>query len=172
MNFTAKHLARGAVIASVYIVLTLLAWGVNLASELIQARFSEALCVLPFFTFDAVLGLFAGCLIANTLTGAMPADIIFGSLATLLAALCSYAIKRSSFAKSNETLAKWLVPLPAVVINAFVVGWLLTYVYSLPVSYLVACFYVAAGQAIACYGVGMPLLILLDRPSIRKIISD
>ncbi|NLB61873.1 MAG: QueT transporter family protein, partial [Clostridiales bacterium] len=131
-----------------------------------------ALCVLPFFTFDAVWGLFAGCLIANTLTGGMPADIIFGSLATLFAALCSYAIKRSNFAKSNETLAKWLVPLPAIVINAFVVGWLLKYVYSLPVSYESACLYVAAGQAIACYGVGMPLLTLLDRPSIKRIISE
>ncbi len=172
MRIGVKNVVRGAIIASVYIVLTLLAWGVNLASGLIQARFSEALCVLPFFTFDAVLGLFIGCLLANTITGAFIYDIIFGSMATLLAALCSYMLSRSHFAKKHRTLAKWLTPLPAVVVNAFVVGWLLKYVYGLSVSYAIACAYVGAGQIIACYGAGMPLMYLLDRPSIKRVIFE
>ncbi len=76
------YLVQGALIAALYVVLTLVAAGFDLASGAIQVRISEALCILPFFTPAAVPGLFVGCLAANLVTGSALPDIIFGSLAT------------------------------------------------------------------------------------------
>ncbi len=148
-----RDLARGAIIAAVYALLTIFL--APISSGLIQCRVAEAMCVLPYFTFAAVPGLFIGCILANLLTGAPAYDVIFGSLATLLAAYITYLMRKRA--------PKWIAPLPSVLINALVVGALLAYVYDVGVGYWVAAGYVAAGQAIACFALGLPLLTLLDR---------
>ncbi len=152
-KFTVRNLAQGAIIAAVYALLTIFL--APISSGLIQCRVSEAMSVLPYFTVSAVPGLFIGCLLANLLTGAPLYDVIFGSLATLIAAFITYRMRNRA--------SKYLAPLPSVVINALVVGALLTYVYDVGVSYWVAAGYVAVGQAIACYGLGLPLMTLLER---------
>lgn len=78
-------IVQAAVIAALYVVLTFVANALGLASHTIQVRFSEALCILPVFTPAAIPGLWIGCLLANLLTGAVIYDVIFGSIATLLA---------------------------------------------------------------------------------------
>lgn len=148
-----RDLAQGAIIAAVYALLTIFL--APISSGLIQCRVSEAMSVLPYFTFTAVPGLFIGCFLANLLTGAAIYDVIFGSLATLVAAFITYAMRK--------TVTKYLAPLPSVIVNALVVGWLLTYVYQVGVSYWVAAGYVAIGQAIACFALGLPLMSLLER---------
>ena len=152
---TTKKLVQGALIGALYAALTLAAAPISFG--LMQVRVSEALCILPFFTSAAVPGLFIGCLVANLAGGAVLSDVVFGSLATLLAALLTRWFKKRGF-------SKWLAPLPAVVVNALIVGALMTLVY-LPgeVTYLAGSAYVGAGQAIACYGLGMPLLYVLER---------
>lgn len=150
---TVRDLARGAIIAAVYALLTIFL--APISSGLIQCRVAEAMSVLPYFAFSAVPGLFIGCVLANLLTGAPAYDVIFGSLATLLAAYITYLMRKRA--------PKWLAPLPSVVINALVVGALLTYVYDVGVSYWVAVGYVAVGQAIACFALGLPLLTILNR---------
>lgn len=148
-----NELARGAIIAAVYALLTIFL--APISSGLIQCRVAEAMSVLPYFTFSAVPGLFIGCLLANLLTGAPAYDVVFGSLATLLAAYVTYFLRRRA--------PKWLAPLPSVVINALVVGALLTFVYDVGVRYWIAAGYVAIGQAIACFALGLPLMTLLER---------
>ena len=74
------YLAQAAMIAAIYVVLTVV--GASLAFGEVQIRFAEALTILPVFTPAAIPGLFVGCLIGNTLGGAILPDIIFGSLAT------------------------------------------------------------------------------------------
>lgn len=147
-----RDLVRAAIIAAVYALLTIAL--APISSGLIQCRVSEALSVLPYFTFSAVPGLFVGCLLANLLTGAPVYDVVFGSLATLLAAYITYFMRKR--------VTKYLAPLPSVVVNALVVGALLVYVYDVGVSYWVAAGYVAVGQAIACFVIGLPLLSLLE----------
>ena len=151
-----KQLAKGALIGALYAILTLFA---TIPIGGVQLRISEALCVLPFYTAAAVPGLFVGCLIANIITGAVIYDVIFGSLATLLAALATNAMRRLGW-------SKWLAPLPAVIINACVVGAIVYYCYGMnqTSSYALCVIYVAVGQALSCYGLGLPLLLLLDRP--------
>jgi len=152
-KFSVRDLAQGAIIAAIYALLTIFL--APISSGLIQCRVSEAMSVLPYFTFSAVPGLFIGCLLANLLTGAPIYDVLFGSLATLLAAYITYALR--------NRVPKYLAPMPSVVVNALVVGWLLTYVYQFGVSFWVAAGYVAIGQAIACFALGLPLMSLLER---------
>ncbi|MEG2056154.1 MAG: QueT transporter family protein [Clostridia bacterium] len=159
MKLKPKVLVEGAAIAALYIVLTLLSFALNLSSGLIQLRLSEALCVLPFFSPVAVFGLFIGCFFANILTGAVFLDIVFGSIATLVAAILALWFKNLKF-------SRWLIPLPSVVVNALIVGSLLVYAYGVTVPLYAAVLYVAAGQILACYGIGMPLFYALEKSKI------
>ena len=86
-------LTQAAVIAAIYVVLTIIFAPFSFGE--VQVRISEALTVLPFFTPAAIPGLFVGCIIANLFGGAIPADIIFGSIATLLGALGTYALRKN-----------------------------------------------------------------------------
>lgn len=86
-NKKVLFLTQAAVIAAIYVVLTIFISAFNLASGAIQVRISEALTILPFFTPAAIPGLAIGCLLSNLLTGAAVYDVVFGSLATLLGAV-------------------------------------------------------------------------------------
>ena len=145
------RIVSGAAIAAVYVVLTVLAASVNLASGAIQVRFSEALTVLPFFTPTAVPGLAVGCLLSNILTGCALPDIIFGTLATLLGALGTRMLKGHRF----------LCTLPPVIANTLIVPFVLTYAYQIPggIPYLMLT--VGIGEVIACMILGQILLTAL-----------
>ena len=145
------RIVSGAAIAAVYVVLTVLAASVNLASGAIQVRFSEALTVLPFFTPAAVPGLAVGCLLSNILTGCPLPDIIFGTLATLLGALGTRMLKGHRF----------LCTLPPVIANTLIVPFVLTYAYHIPggIPYLMLT--VGIGEVIACMILGQILLTAL-----------
>lgn len=68
-NKKVLFLTQAAVIAAIYVVLTIFISAFNLASGAIQVRISEALTILPFFTPAAIPGLAIGCLLSNLLTG-------------------------------------------------------------------------------------------------------
>ena len=87
-KFGVRELVQGAIIAAIYALLTIFL--APISSGMVQCRVSEAMSILPYFTFSAVPGLFIGCLLANLLTGAVVYDVIFGSLATLVAAYITY----------------------------------------------------------------------------------
>ena len=114
-----KQIARGAVIAALYIVLTMAAQSMGLASGAIQLRLSEALTILPCFTTSAIPGLTLGCLLSNLLTGCALWDIVFGSIATLLGAIGTYLLRNK----------KWLAPLPPILANTLIVPFVLIYTY-------------------------------------------
>ena len=115
-----RDLTRAAMIAALYVALTYLAFSFGLSGQgSVQVRFSEMLCVLPYFTVSAVPGLTLGCLLANLLTGAHVLDILFGTLATLLGALGSRMLRRWRF----------LVPLPPIIANTVIVPFVLRYAY-------------------------------------------
>ncbi|AOT70853.1 QueT transporter family protein [Geosporobacter ferrireducens] len=141
-------LVQAALIGAIYAVITIAFAPISYGE--IQVRISEALTILPFFTPAAIPGLFVGCIVANIYGGGGPVDIVFGSLATLLAAFLSYKVPK-----------KWMVPIPPIVVNGIVVGFILNYLYQVPL--LAAMGWVTLGQTIACYGLGYPLIGLLER---------
>lgn len=118
-------MVQAALIAAMYVVLTWLANIFGLANGAIQVRFSEALTILPYFTPAAISGLFVGCVISNTITGAAVWDILFGSLATLIGAFFTYKLRH---------ISKWLAPLPPILANILVVPQVLRIVYGAPDS--------------------------------------
>ena len=155
-------ICQAGLIAALYTVLTIVSAYFGLASYEIQVRISEALTVLPLFTPAAIPGLTLGCIVSNLLTGAMPLDVIFGSVATLIGAVCAYFIGKVAN-KTGNTLLKVLVPFPNVIANALIVPWVLKLVYHIegPVWYFMLT--VGAGELIAGVGLGLPLLFMLDK---------
>lgn len=144
-----RFLCEAAIIAAMYTALTLInPW----SSGQIQVRVSEALTILPFFTPAAIPGLFVGCLFSNIfgIGGAGILDIIFGSLASLIAAYATYKMP-------NKVLA----PLPPVIVNAVIVAAVWKVADNAP--FIATMGFVALGELIACYALGYPLLLLLKR---------
>lgn len=145
------YLVQGAAIAAIYVVLTVLFAPIGFGS--VQIRFAEALTVLPFFTPAAVPGLFVGCLLANILGGAIPLDIVCGSIATLIGALLSYKLRNH----------KYLVPLPPIAANTLIVPFVLAYGYGEPLPIPLMMFTVGIGEVLSCGVLGMILLTALER---------
>ena len=119
----------------------------------VQFRISEALCILPYFTPAAVPGVFLGCLLSNLLCGAAGLDIIFGSLATLIGAVGSYALRRE----------KWLVCLPPILSNTVIIPWVLRYAYGSADLIPLAMLTVGIGEILAIGVLGNILLHALER---------
>ena len=146
-----RSLARGAVIAAAYAALTLVFAPISFRE--VQVRVSEALTLLPVLMPEAVPALFVGCLLSNLLGGSTVFDIVFGSLATLGAAVCTRRLRHS-------------VPMAAampVLFNGLIVGAVVHYCYS-PAFPLPLCMLsVAAGEAVACFVLGPLLLRALGR---------
>ncbi len=140
-------------IASLYVVLTYVSMLLGIDKGVIQCRLSEALCVLPIFFEPSVSGLFVGCLISNLLTGCALWDIVFGSLATLIAAILTSKLKRLPY----------LAPIPSIVMNTIVIPPVLAFVYhvneALPFIFLT----VFLGELISCGLFGTILIYTLKR---------
>ncbi len=148
-----RFLTQAAMIAAVYVVLVEIfkpfSYGI------MQVRVAEMLTILPYFTPAAVPGLTIGVLVSNLLGPYGLLDIVFGTSATLIAAYITYKMRK-----------KVLAPLPPILVNAVIVGIMLYFVFlgtpdqtALPVIMA----WVALGQTIACYGLGYPLLLILDK---------
>ena len=163
-NKNVFFLTQAAMIAAIYVVLTFIANAFGLANYAVQVRFSEALTILPYFTPAAIPGLFVGCLLSNILTGCALPDIIFGSIATLLGALGTYALRKR----------RWLAPVCPIISNMIIVPLVLIYGYGLLIEDLSVlqcfgyyCLTVGAGEVISCGILGMILLFTLEKYSNR-----
>ena len=144
-------MVQAAAIAAIYVVLTVVFAPLSFGE--VQIRFAEGLTVLPYFTPAAIPGLFIGCVIGNFMGGAIPVDIICGSLATLAGALLSYALRKHKF----------LVPLPPIIANTLAVPFVLFYGYgvNLPIPFMMLT--VGVGEVVSCEVIGLILLFALDR---------
>lgn len=145
------YLCRAAIIAALYVVLTLVSPN---PIGVFQVRFSECLTILPVFFPAAVPGLFIGCLLSNLLAGALVWDIVFGSLATLIAAFLTY-----KFGKKHFLLAA-LFP---VLANTVVVPPVLSFFYGVPDALWVIYLSIFAGEVISCGVLGCVLHSVLKK---------
>ena len=160
MHITTRKLTAAAVTGAAYAALTMLLAPISYGA--IQCRVSEVLCILPFFIPCTAWGLFAGCAIANLLSAAGIFDVVFGSLATLLAALCTAWLGRGRGAQS------W------VFVGA-VLTWSLTDAVfpHLNASFWIFGGQVALGEVIVLGVLGLPLMRLLPRnPKFREIVRS
>ena len=147
----ANTLARGAIIAALYAATTLLLAPISYGE--IQVRLSESLTLLPILLPEAVPALAVGCLLANVLGGCTIFDITFGTLASLLAAICTRRLR------SRLRLAS-LMP---VLFNGVIVGAVVHVAYA-PVIPLPLCMLsVSLGEAIPCMLLGPIVLRAVSR---------
>ena len=156
-KFTVRDLTLAALVAALYAVLSYFGNIFGLTFGSIQCRFSEALCVLPFLFPCTVPGLFVGCLITNLMSTVGPLDIVFGSLATLLAAVWT-----------RRCRSRWTAPLPPVICNAVIVGGLIAYYEAgfsatFPAAFAYNALTVGLGEALACYVLGLLLLKAVEK---------
>lgn len=149
-----KHLTQAAVIAALYVILTLLCNALGLANHSIQVRFSEALTILPLFTPAAIPGLYVGCLLSNILTGCIAWDILFGPIATLLGALGTRFLGRKY---------KWAACLPPILSNTLIIPLILSYAYHFEGSIIYFMLTVGIGEILSCGVLGMLLYVTLNK---------
>ena len=159
-SFSIRALTTAALVAALYAALTLLFAAISYGP--VQFRVSEALTLLPVLLPEAVPGLALGCLIANLVGSATPWDIVFGTLATLLAALLTRRFRKNV----------WLAAAMPVVCNAVIIGLVLHFTLS-DVLLLPTMASVGLGEAVVVYALGVPMILALRRvPALRALDSE
>ena len=155
-------IAAAAITGAAYAALTVLLAPISYGP--IQLRVSELLCVLPFFLPCSAWGLFAGCAVANLLTGNI-LDIVFGSLATLFASLVTAQLGKQGSTAAN----RFLSCLTVVLTNAVVVGAVITKAYngigifSHPGAFALNAAQIALGEGAVMFIGGLPLMKYLPK---------
>ena len=165
-------LCSAGIIAALYVALTYLAMALGLDKGAIQVRFSEALCVLAYFTPAAVPGLTVGCLLANVLTGCAPLDILLGPIATFIGALGAFIIGRIG---KGGRVSKVLCTLPNIISNTIIVPLVIYVCYTAPSEQSLAIlpFYfltVFIGEVISCAVLGLVLLFSSEK-TLKRILQ-
>ena len=150
---TTRSLCLSAMIAALYAALTLLLAPISYGA--IQCRISEAMTLLPILLPQAIPGLVIGCLVANLLSPVAIWDVIFGTLATLIAALGTYWLRKKPL----------LAALCPVVANGVIVGVMLAVFYALPLW--MTMLEVAVGEAVAV-ALGFILLAALRKVDLSR----
>ena len=153
-----RFLTQSALIAALYVALTYVSAMMGIASGVIQVRLSEALTILPAMTGAAVPGLFAGCLVANLLTGASLWDIVFGSLATLLGALGTHYLGRKYYS----------APIFPILSNTLIIPFVLKFAYGVGEGYSFLFLTIFLGEFISCGILGVMLYKALDKTKLFK----
>ena len=159
---SARYLTLAAIVAALYTVLGYFGNIFGLTGGVIQIRFAEALTVLPFLFPGTAPGLAVGCFLANLLGSPFMLDWVFGTLATLLAALWTRKMPN-----------KWLAALPPVLCNAVIVGAEIAYFTLMDggafwAAYGLNALTVGLGECIACFALGIPLVNWLAKTPIVK----
>ena len=165
MSVKIRNIVFASMVAAIYAALTLslsfFSFGV------VQYRIAEGLTILPYFASFSIPGLLIGCIVSNIISPLGIMDMVFGSLATLIAAISTYYI-----GKSKLRFKRILAPLPAVVVNALVIGILLKLLYVKDMPLLVCMLQVAWGELVCCYGIGLPLIYIIEKnPTLRNFLK-
>ena len=173
MKLSIKKLVTAAVIGALYAALTM----VNpLSYGPIQFRFSEVLCIIPFFFPEAAFGLTVGCVIANIIGPYGVIDIVFGSLATLLAGISTAAIGIRARKNGNPSwgacIAACLMP---VVFNMPIVGAVIAYAsteYAFWKGFVIYGAQVGLGEAAVMLVLGLPATrYILKNPALKGLLD-
>ena len=171
MNKKTLFFVQAALIAALYATLTILQNTLfpGSASAAIQFRVSEVLCVLAVFTPAAIPGLTVGCVIANisSLSTLGPYDLIFGSIATLLATCAMYLLRNAKV---------WKIPLfalfmpalfNAVIVGAEIEAFFIEGPFNFT-SFLIQALCVGAGELGVCLVLGIPFYFAVLKSGIMK----
>lgn len=163
-NFTVKHMIRSAIIAALYVSITMALAPISYGQ--IQFRISEAMTLLAFIDPWYIPGLVLGCILANISSPLGPIDVVVGSLATLIS-LIGMVWTRKALGLNLKAL--FIASLMPVIFNGLLVGWELNFLFQIP--YLLAAAYVAAGEFVVVSVFGMVLFRqILNNEALVKLL--
>ncbi len=154
-----KRLVRAAMVAAIYVELCLelapFSYGAG------QVRLAEMLCLLPVFGAEYIVAVTLGCFLANLL-GSTLVDVVFGTAATLVACLVTYAVRKVRVGGLAIPAA-----VPPIVSNAVIVGALELTFFLPGVTGTVAlaawnALTVGIGEVVSCGILGVALVKLIE----------
>lgn len=150
---TTRYITRSALIAAIYVVLTIMLPALSYGP--VQFRLSEILTLLPIFMIEAIPGLAIGCFVANMLSAYGVYDMIFGTMATLIAAILTYLLRKKIL----------LAGIPPVLINALIIPliFIMSASEAAAAGYLFNVLTIFISQAIIIYALGIPLTLGIKR---------
>ncbi len=161
-----NFIITGALIAAAYVGLTYLSNVFGLAYGPIQLRLSEVLCVLPVFSPAAIWGVTLGCFIAN-IGSFNVIDMIFGTAATLIAALLTYSFRNVKL--KQIPVISMLMP---VLVNAVIIGLEISIFFldnaASVWGYVISALQIGASELIVCVGFGIPFYLVVKKYKIFK----
>lgn len=160
------YTVHAAMIAAVYAAATYLSAVLGIAYGPIQFRLSEALTVLPVFTPAAIPGLAIGCFLGNLSSPYGIWDVIFGTLATLLAAV--FTRKLRGVCVKGLPLPSILMP---VIFNGLIIGGEITLFLSDAASFsgfFISAAEVAFGETVVCLSGGTAVFLAVRRSEIFR----
>lgn len=149
MKKSVFFVTRAALIAAIYFALATVLKPVSFGP--VQFRLSEALVLLPLFMPEAVIGVTVGCFLSNFLYSTVY-DVLFGTAATLIAAVLTYFLRRN----------KILAVLPPLVLNALLVP-LIWIVDGSDPAYFLNLGLILASECIVVLLIGVPFTFVLEK---------
>ncbi len=165
-----EFIVKQAMIAAIYTVLSVCLSAISYGT--VQIRVSEALTLLPVFALGNVWGVTIGCFLTNVIgffTGANilgALDAVFGTAATLVAALLTYALRNVRL-KGLPVAAV----IPPVIVNAVVIGMELCVLINggfNPVVFWAQAVSVGVGQLLSCGVIGLIMVRVIERNGALK----
>ena len=164
-----RKLVRSGLVAAVYVTLCLALQPFSYGP--VQVRLAEALVLLPVFGPEYIAAAVLGCFLANLLGSVLP-DVVFGTLATGLACLATYKLRRLRVRGLALPAA-----LPPILFNALIVGPEIAIFFSDTPATLPLMAWngltVAAGEAVACGVLGVALVKLIEStPALRRLFCE
>lgn len=165
-----KRLVRAAMVAAIYVVLCLVLAPSSYGA--VQVRLAEMLCLLPVFGAEYIVAVTLGCFLANLL-GSTLVDVVFGTAATLVACLITYAVRKVRVGGLAIPAA-----VPPIVSNAVIVG-ALELTFFLPgvtgTAALAAwnALTVGIGEVVSCGILGVALVKLIEsNTGLRRLFGE
>ena len=165
-----KRLVRAAMVAAIYVVLCLVLAPFSYGA--VQVRLAEMLCLLPVFGAEYIVAVTLGCFLANLL-GSTLVDVVFGTAATLVACLVTYAVRKVRVGGLAIPSA-----IPPIVSNAVIVGALELTFFLPGVTGTVAlaawnALTVGIGEVISCGILGVALVKLIEsNAGLRRLFCE
>lgn len=176
MNISKKTygIVVGAVIAALYVALTYSQEALfpGTTSMAVQFRLSEALTMLCVFTPYAIPGVSVGCFLANIVsTGALPIDMLMGTLASFLAAICMYCTRNLTFKGMPIVSALMPAIFNGIIIGAEIEIFFIKGPFNF-VSFLTQASLVALGELVVCFTVGLILVRTIKNKNLGKYLNS
>ena len=164
-NNKTKRIVIAGVVAAIYTVLTMVLAPLSFGP--IQLRLSELLVLLVFVDPIYIIGLTLGCMLSNLLGGYGILDIVFGSLATLLAGIATYKTKEII---SNNKVALLVGSIWPSIINGVIIGWMLNVTTNAPL--FATMLSVGFCEFLVVTVIGVPLYLMLSKTYVNFTVKS